>query len=323
MFMFSNEKGRVRPENIPDVLKETPQWLLWNYEERKPGTYSKVPYNANDPETRGSATNPETWSDFDTVFRRYSEGKSDGIGFVFTEDGGLIGIDIDSCLEDGIADDTAREIVESLNTYAEVSVSGCGLHLFLKGRIRLPKNRVGNLEIYTDRRYFTVTGNRFGDCREIAEKTDALNVIIERHFGSPFHSEISPGAFSGTSAKMQPDVSGSMRFQSNVQGGQNDIASLSILERTILRTAERCIGKKFRTLWDGDWESLDYPSCSEADMALLRFLWNYTNGNEAMTLRLFRASGMMRDKCRRDDYLAVTIKKIKETGTHDIVKSMQ
>lgn len=309
MFMLGNEKGRVRPENIPDVLRETPQWLLWNYEERKPGTFSKVPYNANDPETRGSATNPKTWSDFDTVFRRYSEGKSDGIGFVFTEDGGLIGIDIDSCL----ADDTAREIVESLNTYAEVSVSGCGLHLFLKGRIRLQKNRVGNLEIYTDRRYFTVTGNRFGDCREIAEKTDALNVIIERHFGSSFHSETSQGAFSGTSAKMQPDVS----------GGQKDIASLPILERTILRTAERCIGRKFRTLWDGDWESLDYRSCSEADMALLRFLWNYTNGNEAMTLRLFRASGMMRDKCRREDYLAVTVKKIKENGTHDDFKSMQ
>jgi len=53
---------------------------------------------------------------------------------------------------------------------------------------------------------------------------------------------------------------------------------------------------------------------------LLRFLWNYTNGNEAMTLRLFRASGMMRDKCRRDDYLAVTIKKIKETDINVYAK---
>jgi primase-polymerase (primpol)-like protein len=313
----------VRPENIPDVLKETPQWLLWNYEERKPGTFSKIPYNANDPRMKGSTTNPDTWSDFDTAFRRYSEGKSNGIGYVFTKNGGLIGIDIDSCLKDGVADDWAQEIVESLNTYAEVSVSGNGLHLFVKGRIRLPKNRVGNLEIYTEGRYFTVTGNRFGDCREIAEKTDALNVIVERYFGAPLHSETSPGAFRRTSVEKQPDASGNTISQADVPRGQSDIASLSILERTILRTTERCVGRKFRELWNGEWESLDYRSCSEADMALLRFLWNYTNGNEAMTLRLFRASGMMRDKCRRDDYLAVTIKKIKETGKYDISKSMQ
>ena len=60
-------------------------------------------------------------------------------------------------------------------------------------------------------------------------------------------------------------------------------------------------GEKFAKLWKGDWEN-DYPSQSEADLALASMLAFYTGPNEKLLDELFRQSGLYRDKWERGDY---------------------
>ena len=57
-----------------------------------------------------------------------------GLGFVFTREAGIVGVDIDHCIVDGALNETAAAILEKLPpTYIEVSPSGTGLHIFLRG----------------------------------------------------------------------------------------------------------------------------------------------------------------------------------------------
>lgn len=64
---------------------------------------------------------------------------------------------------------------------------------------------------------------------------------------------------------------------------------LKIIDKAIAATN----GDKFRALWNGDWS--EYPSQSEADMALVSILFFYTKDKE-WTDRLFRKSGLFRQK---------------------------
>ena len=67
-------------------------------------------------------------------------------------------------------------------------------------------------------------------------------------------------------------------------------------------------GSKFDRLWDGQWEG-DYPSQSEADLALCCLLAFWTRKDRARIDGLFRRSGMMREKWLREDYREDTIAK--------------
>jgi putative DNA primase/helicase len=69
-------------------------------------------------------------------------------------------------------------------------------------------------------------------------------------------------------------------------------------------------GEKFCSLWEGDFSG--YPSQSEADMALCKMLAFYTNGDAEKIDRLFRKSGLYREKWDREDYRRTTLQKITE-----------
>lgn len=66
-------------------------------------------------------------------------------------------------------------------------------------------------------------------------------------------------------------------------------------------------GGKFSRLWAGDWEGAGYPSQSEADLALAEILAFWTGGDPERIDRLFRQSGLYRDKWARPDYRDRTI----------------
>ena len=54
-------------------------------------------------------------------------------------------------------------------------------------------------------------------------------------------------------------------------------------------------GDNFSRLWNGIWENY-YPSQSEADQALCNMLAFWTNKDHDRMDRIFRQSGLMRDK---------------------------
>lgn len=154
-------------DKLPDELKALLQWLLWRLEERD-GHKTKVPYQTNGH--RADATAPETWNTFDVCVKALQTGRFSGIGFVFTKDSGLVGIDLDKCRnpETGETEAWAKAILNELSSYTELSQSGRGWHVVVKGSLPAGGNRKGRVEMYDHDRYFVMTGKcAANSCREI------------------------------------------------------------------------------------------------------------------------------------------------------------
>lgn len=124
-----------------------------------------------------SSADPATWRDYRTACKAAALGNVDGIGFVF-DGSGIVGIDLDDCLHDGLLEDWAAEIVVACaGTYIELSPSGRGLHIFGRGMVGNGYRRPG-VEVYDRGRYFTVTGLRWDNAparlADIQSVADAL-----------------------------------------------------------------------------------------------------------------------------------------------------
>jgi putative DNA primase/helicase len=88
-----------------------------------------------DPRTghEATSTDPETWTDFETAQAAVRRWRGDGAGFVFTRTDPFVGIDLDHVIENGRLTDWAKSIVHTLASYTEVSPSGTGLHIIVRG----------------------------------------------------------------------------------------------------------------------------------------------------------------------------------------------
>jgi AAA domain len=151
-------------ENIPTELKSQNRWVTWRYE--KKGTSEKalkMPHAPHGEQRNASSTNPATWGTFEQAQSAYMSGGMSGIGFVLNNDG-LVGVDLDHCVHDGVADPAALALLDGLGaTYVEISPSGNGLRAIGYGE-RLDSGVNGSLnglkgEFYSTRRYLTITGN--------------------------------------------------------------------------------------------------------------------------------------------------------------------
>ena len=161
-------------DNIPEELRRLNQWVC-TYEG------SKIPMQA----TRhfpASSTNPDTWSSFEEAVEAVRDGYYDYIGFVFN-DNGIVGIDLDDALAHDRISQQAVDIFKACRSYTEVSKSGEGLHLFVKGDIPFKgKNNLAGVEIYKTARFFIMTGDSFGAIEYVRENQAALDYIVEKYF---------------------------------------------------------------------------------------------------------------------------------------------
>lgn len=105
-----------------------------------------------------SVNDAAAWSTFDDVS---NAGKGDGFGFVLNGDG-VVCIDLDDCVADGVVSSEAQALIDSLpETFVELSPSGRGLHVWGFGEVSHGRKfRLGGLkvEVYGDARFMTVTG---------------------------------------------------------------------------------------------------------------------------------------------------------------------
>ena len=176
----------MRYDNIPQELRVLNQWVCANED-------SKVPMQAN-CDRPASSTDPTTWASFEDALWAVEHGYYDYLGFVFN-DNGIVGIDLDDAITtfdlitlDGHTllhqtSDMASEIMSLCHTYAELSKSGTGLHIFLKGDVPFKgKNNLSGVEVYKTARFFIMTGKMCSDYCEIEENQDALDTIIEKYF---------------------------------------------------------------------------------------------------------------------------------------------
>ena len=144
----------VRTENIPRELASRPQWLVWKAVGEKP---DKVPYSARTGR-KASSTDLLSWSTFEEVIEAYENDEYAGLGFVFCSGDPYTGIDLDNCVdENGEIAGWALEIARYLDSYTELSDTGTGLHIIVRGDV--PNRRKDEVEVYSSKRFFIVTGH--------------------------------------------------------------------------------------------------------------------------------------------------------------------
>jgi len=259
------------------------QFVCWCYEVRN-GKETKVPYSPLTGE-RASSTNPASWASYEEAVAAYKERNYGGIGFVFTKDDPYCGVDLDGCLdsETGEIEPWAQDVVQELDSYTEISPSGKGLHILVRGQLPIGRNRKGRIEMYDRERYFTITGRHLeGTPRTIEDREEQLHALWRQALGE------SPSANGHNSVR--PEIG-------------NELSDREIIGRA----AEADNGEKFRLLWTGDTSG--YASASEADQALCSLLAFWTGPEPDRIDSLFRQSGLYREKWDRTDYRNRTISK--------------
>jgi putative DNA primase/helicase len=143
--------------NIPEELRRRPQWVVWKLEKRG-GKNTKVPYIAGGV-GMASTVDMMTWRTFEEAADALrSSGRYDGAGYVFSTGDPYSAVDLDDCRnpETGEIEEWARRVVEDLGGYTEVSQSGAGLHVVVRGKA--PNKKRGKVEAYSSERYFAMTG---------------------------------------------------------------------------------------------------------------------------------------------------------------------
>ncbi len=180
-------------ENIPEELRKLRQWILWRYEPGKKDSskIDKIPYAV-----RGglaSSTNPATWETFEKVKEVFGYGDYSGIGFVFAPEGGYVGIDLDACLCDGKLAPAAEAIITRFGTYTEISPSGTGVKLWLRGRVEENRTTTSTpwgamakknpeIAVFQERKYFCVTGRTLNGYDKIVANQEHLNSFFASFF---------------------------------------------------------------------------------------------------------------------------------------------
>lgn len=272
-------------ESVPSELTEYPNWIVWKKEvvknsdgsikvdENGEVKYTKIPYN---PKTnlKASTNNSSTWADFNIALAKEME--YDGLGFVFTNTP-FMGVDLDNIsneiaeFEAGNENNIFGQFYNQLKTYTEVSPSGNGVHLILKGKLPEGRKRKGNIEMYETARFFTVTGDQFGEYEEVNDGTELIKPLHNKYLGNE------------TQSKNDIPIP-------NPEGN-----SLTIEELT-KKASNAKNGDKFKALFfDGD-TSQHNGDDSAADQALINIMWWWTNGDPDKADEWFRQSALMRDK---------------------------
>jgi hypothetical protein len=146
---------------------------------------NKVPMVAlNRGWRRAKSSDPSTWRSFDAACAAYETGRYAGVGRVIVEGEGFVGIDLDHCRSPatGAITPRAREILNTLDSYSEVSPSGTGIKVWVRAALSKAAVKPG-LEVYPRGRYFTVTGQILAQYPgTVEDRSDALAEIIAKEF---------------------------------------------------------------------------------------------------------------------------------------------
>ncbi len=251
-------------------LKALRRWVLWRTDMRLDHggelRATKVLYQPDGAHAK--ANDAATWNEFETVARVHRD--FDGLGFVLTAADRLVFIDLDKCRkpETGEIEAWAQDIIRELDSYTELSPSGTGVHVLVRGikpgdRCKKSLPAGGAVEIYEHTRFMTVTGAHLpGTPEAIEERQEALDVLYQRLFPPPLSA--------------QPTT-----------------PSVNLDDQALLDRARR--QGWFERLWRGDTSDHGGDE-SAADFRLCSSLAYWTQKDPARIDRLFRASGLFRAK---------------------------
>lgn len=185
------------PVKLPAELTAAKTWCVWRLVqmpgEKKP---RKIPYYVSGRPREGVQGSPEDLSQLVSYERAVAavvKGGYSGVGLTMHGSNGLVGLDFDDCVVDGVILPEVAALLDG--TYSEFSPSGTGVRAFFTGGIqdRKDHNDSGKngypVEFFCRKGYLTVTGNLTPDCEmwgwgeTVAPLTDAVLALYRRRFG--------------------------------------------------------------------------------------------------------------------------------------------
>jgi AAA domain len=274
----AEEKARTLEnlENIPQQLKDVPQWLAWKHEEDKdldkdgqPKKPKKTPLVPSAPKGQPNyLTRRDWWKSFEAVVSQVRSGKADGIGFILTKEDPFFCIDLDKCFNDPERHQRFLETARIFKTYCEISASGTGVHFFGLGK--KPEGAGSNsqklgIEAYDGLRFIAITGDVHGagklrDCQ--AEFTAFCDEYLPRK------------------TRTDPTASAPL-FRADLTGIPTD-------DQTLLDHIQTCYPKTY--------EYLQKPGDSDSDYAAFKKINALTGNDFGRTERIMRSTAAYRPK---------------------------
>lgn len=163
-------------DNIPAELKDMKGWLCYKiteiHETQKGPKFNKIPVYPSSGHNRSGAQGSQsdiknlgTFDDAITALKANSH--LAGIGFAPLSDFGVVCLDVDHCVTDGVIREDVVDLVEQ--TYAEVSPSGSGVRALWLGESATLKNNAVGYELFHGTGFVTITGSQVSNIYSILE----------------------------------------------------------------------------------------------------------------------------------------------------------
>ncbi len=283
-------------QNIPAQLKEQPYWGVYftlQPDDPNKKKRDKVILSPNNGKwVRVNDT--ETWTDFDTAMNYARKHNKEGLSLLLTKDGGLTCIDLDECINaDGTYNGIAQKLTSELGgTYTEKSVSGNGLHIFIKDDVlkdgtykSTARTEQGELEVYDSAHIISLTGDMVSKTNEITKCPTATTQFLRETLGERQKTK---------AAEPRDDVL-------NYSMGSDS----EVIDR--IRKSKR--GADFDALYSGRGIT---GNASVDDMKLANILAFFTNCDAEQSLRIMKSSASYRPN-KSDNYYKHTIGKAIDT----------
>jgi len=170
----------MKVTNLPTPLRALDQWLGTRNNEKRPVT-------AYPPYHYASTSNPEHYSSFDIADDAVRNGHLDGLGFAVTEYDGFVIVDLDGCRDaaSGKLTPFARDVVDTLDSYTEISRSGTGLHIVVQSYTsnNMKSLTTGDrIEVFSTKGFVILTGELFEARGRVARvPREKMREFMKRH----------------------------------------------------------------------------------------------------------------------------------------------
>ena len=263
-------------DKIPLFLRRIKGWAGYKLKETGKKPLSVLDMKGVGPDDKDRVV------DFDTITTAFQSGEVDAVGVSLSGEE-ITCVDLD-CHDPALREkyeELKEEILGMFHTYAETSISGLGVHIYVKGK--KPEgykhcDKWGIIEVYDCSRFMIVTGNVVDEAHDtyLAVCQEQLNALCEKYL-------LKKGTYSGLVGK-----------------------------GVYTKTDEEVIGKlkKFKKgllFWEGRWVEIQkkddagyeyqaYPSQSEADFAFASLLLFLNGNNPEQAEKIFLQSGMWSEK---------------------------
>ena len=269
---------QLKYNQVASELKVLKRWVCFKVEGLENGKTTKRPYNA----LSGGLANVNdelTWTNFNTALRGCVKYKCDGIGFILGH--GIFGIDLDNhpdkegnySLSDEEFQQLTDEFVTQLDSYSERSQSGKGVHIICGGKLPegARRKKGSPVEMYDSGRFFAFTGDVIHN-QPINNREKEVVLLWEKYVKS--------------------DIVIDETRQRKVVPKELRLSDQEVIDVALASSS----GHKFhRYYYDGDL-SMNGGDHSSADMSFCCMLAFWCNGDEEQMDRIFRNSGLMREK---------------------------